>query len=84
LKLVPDIGGEVARAVDAFFQQASNQEVIEHLFARGVTITDTHAPSAKLQREWHLANLLVQVAGVFVESRLGKGRIALSQQLDSQ
>ena len=31
LKLVPDIGGEVARAIDAFFQQEGNQRVIDDL-----------------------------------------------------
>ena len=40
LKLVPDIGGEVARAIDAFFEQAGNQQVIDDLLARGVEITD--------------------------------------------
>ena len=50
LKLVPDIGGEVARAIDAFFQQEGNQAVIDQLLKRGgVTITDAHAPSAKLR-----------------------------------
>ncbi len=36
LKLVPDIGGEVARAIDAFFQQEGNQRVIDDLLKRGV------------------------------------------------
>ena len=48
LKAVPDVGGEVARAIDHFFQQEGNQHVIDALFAGGVRIGDTHAPSAKL------------------------------------
>ena len=58
LKLVPDIGGEVARAIDAFFQQEGNQRVIDDLLARGVTITDAHPPSAKLRRSLDLAHVL--------------------------
>lgn len=61
LKLVPDIGGEVARAIDAFFQQPGNQKVIDDLLARGVEISDAHAPSAKLRAELSLANVLTQV-----------------------
>ncbi|MFC5488804.1 NAD-dependent DNA ligase LigA [Dokdonella soli] len=60
LKLVPDIGGEVARAIDAFFQQPGNQKVIDDLIARGVTIIDMHAPSAKLRAELAMASVLEQ------------------------
>ena len=58
LKLVPDIGGEVARAVDAFFSQPGNQKVIDDLLAGGVTITDAHAPSPKLRGKLAFAGLL--------------------------
>jgi DNA ligase (NAD+) len=61
LKLVPDIGGEVARAIDAFFQQPGNQQVIDDLLARGVEIKDAHAPSPKLRAELTLANVLGQI-----------------------
>ena len=61
LKLVPDIGGEVARAIDAFFGQTGNQRVIDDLFARGVVLRDTHAPSAKLRAALDLANVLAQM-----------------------
>ncbi|MFC4820271.1 NAD-dependent DNA ligase LigA [Dokdonella ginsengisoli] len=60
LKLVPDIGGEVARAIDAFFEQPGNQRVIDDLLARGVEITDVHAPSPKLRAELALGNVLAQ------------------------
>lgn len=60
LKLVPDIGGEVARAIDAFFEQPGNQRVIDDLLARGVEIADAHAPSPKLRAELALGNVLAQ------------------------
>ncbi|HJT98809.1 MAG TPA: NAD-dependent DNA ligase LigA [Rhodanobacteraceae bacterium] len=62
LKLVPDIGGEVARAIDAFFLQDGNQRVIDDLLKRGgVAITDAHAPSAKLRSALTLTNVLVEL-----------------------
>jgi DNA ligase (NAD+) len=61
LKLVPDIGGEVARAIDAFFQQEGNQRVIDDLLKLGVTITDAHVPSAKLRPVLTLANVLTEL-----------------------
>ena len=51
LKAVPDIGNEVARAIDHFFMQEGNQRVIDDLLARGVRIGDAHAPLAKLHME---------------------------------
>jgi DNA ligase (NAD+) len=48
LKAVPDIGGEVARAIDHFFAQPGNQEVIDALLKRGVVIEDAHPPIGKL------------------------------------
>ncbi|MEP7042535.1 MAG: NAD-dependent DNA ligase LigA [Dokdonella sp.] len=61
LKLVPDIGGEVARAIDAFFEQSGNQQVIDDLLARGVDITDAHAPSPKLRGALEPGNVLAQI-----------------------
>lgn len=61
LKLAPDIGFEVAHAIDAFFLQDGNQHVINDLLARGVVITDTHAPSLKLGGKLALANMLTAV-----------------------
>jgi DNA ligase (NAD+) len=49
LKLVPDIGDEVAKAIDAFFAQPGNQRVIDDLLARGVRVRDAHPPSPKLR-----------------------------------
>ncbi|WP_300619488.1 NAD-dependent DNA ligase LigA [Dokdonella sp.] len=61
LKLVPDIGGEVARAIDAFFQQPGNQRAIDDLLAHGVTIVDAHAPSPKLRAALDAATLLANL-----------------------
>ncbi|MGN7725303.1 NAD-dependent DNA ligase LigA [Luteimonas sp. 22616] len=61
LKLVPDIGDEVARAIDAFFEQPGNQKVIDDLLARGVRIADTHPPSAKLRAALATGRVLAQM-----------------------
>jgi len=60
-KRVPDIGGEVARALGHFFDQPGNQAVIDALFERGVRIGDAHPPSAKLAPDLNLATLLVDL-----------------------
>ncbi|KAF1710537.1 DNA ligase (NAD(+)) LigA [Pseudoxanthomonas kalamensis DSM 18571] len=59
-KRVPDIGGEVARSLGHFFDQAGNQQVIDDLLARGVRVTDAHPPSPKLRKGLDLAALLVE------------------------
>ena len=60
-KCVPDIGGEVARALGHFFDQPGNQSVIDALLERGVRIVDAHPPSPKLWPELTLATLLVDM-----------------------
>ncbi|KRG75236.1 NAD-dependent DNA ligase LigA [Stenotrophomonas ginsengisoli] len=60
---VPDIGGEVARAIGHFFDQAGNQQAIDALLAGGVSISDTHAPTARLRAGLGLVPLLV-AAGI--------------------
>ncbi|KRD39615.1 aromatic ring-opening dioxygenase LigA [Lysobacter sp. Root916] len=60
-KRVPDIGGEVARSLGHFLDQPGNQQVIDDLLARGVTITDTHEPTPKLAPDLNLATLLVDM-----------------------
>ena len=61
LKLVPDIGGEVARAIDAFFAQEGNQRVIDDLLKRGIIIGDAHAPIAKIRAALTPANVLADM-----------------------
>jgi len=62
LKLVPDIGDEVARAIDAFFEQPGNQQVINDLLSCGVQITDSHPPIATLASMLTLENILARIA----------------------
>ncbi len=50
LKLVPDIGGEVARSIDHFFGQEGNQSAIDELLGRGVVLGDEHEVSPKLRQ----------------------------------
>ena len=60
-KRVPDVGGEVARSIGHFLDQPGNQQVIDDLLARGVRVTDTRAPTAKLREGLNLASLLVDL-----------------------
>lgn len=60
-KRVPDIGGEVARAIGHFLDQPGNQQVIDRLLERGVRIGDTRAPNPKLADGLDLATLLVDL-----------------------
>ena len=60
-KHVPDIGGEVARALGHFFDQAGNQQVIDDLLDRGVLIQDEHPPSPRLRDGLDLPSLLVDL-----------------------
>ncbi len=60
-KRVPDIGGEVARSIGHFMDQAGNQQAIDDLLARGVRITDTHPPTSRLRGELGLAALLLDL-----------------------
>ena len=60
-KRVPDVGGEVARSIGHFLDQPGNQQVIDDLLARRVTISDTHPPTAKLREGLNMATLLVDL-----------------------
>ncbi len=61
LKAVPDVGGEVARAIDHFFAQPGNRQVIDDLLARGIVLADTHAPSANLRGRLTPARVLADM-----------------------
>ncbi|HEY2344570.1 MAG TPA: NAD-dependent DNA ligase LigA [Xanthomonadaceae bacterium] len=61
LKAVPDVGGEVARAIDHFFAQPGNQQVIDALLAGGIVIGDAHAPIAKLRAALMPARVLADM-----------------------
>jgi DNA ligase (NAD+) len=61
LKLVPDIGSEVARSIDSFFAQQGNQAAIDELLMRGVSLTDEHDVSPKLRPGLSLSLMLVNL-----------------------
>ncbi|OOG52395.1 DNA ligase (NAD(+)) LigA [Rhodanobacter sp. B05] len=58
LRLLPDIGGEVADSIEGFFAQPGNQQVVDELLAEGIRFSDETAPSPKLRGKLDLANLL--------------------------
>jgi len=60
-KRVPDIGGEVARALGHFLDQSGNQQAIDQLLERGVRIGDGRLPDPKLGESLDLATLLVDL-----------------------
>jgi DNA ligase (NAD+) len=61
LKLLPDIGGEVARSIDQFFAQSGNQQALDDLLVRGVVLSDEHDVSAKLKSRLGVDEFLVQL-----------------------
>jgi DNA ligase (NAD+) len=67
LRVLPDIGAEVAGSIAAFFAQQGNQKVVDALLAAGVHFTDEGDPSPKLRERLDLA-VLLDLAGV---SKLG-------------
>ncbi|TAL72404.1 MAG: NAD-dependent DNA ligase LigA [Rhodanobacter sp.] len=58
LRVLPDIGAEVAASIAGFFAQAGNQRVVDELLAAGIAFHDEVAPNAKLRRRLGLAVLL--------------------------
>lgn len=61
LQALPDIGGEVARAIATFFAQPGNAAVVDALLAAGITFEDEAAPAAGLHARLGLAHLLAQL-----------------------
>ena len=76
LRVLPDIGSEVAEAIAAFFAQAGNQQAVDALLAAGITFADEGAPSPQLRGKLNLTALL-DMAGVH---QLGPKRTALLTQ----
>lgn len=60
-KRVPDVGGEVARALGHFFDQAGNQRVIDTLLERGVAPAEPGVPSPRAREGLDLPTLLVDL-----------------------
>jgi len=58
LRVLPDIGDEVATSIAAFFEQEGNQKVVDALLDAGITFADEGAPSPKLRERLGLDVLL--------------------------
>src|SRR5690348_1537265 len=58
LRVLPDIGEEVAASIAGFFAQEGNQRVVDALLAAGITFSDEAAPSPRLRERLGLAALL--------------------------
>ena len=58
LRVLPDIGEEVASSIAGFFAQEGNQRVVDALLAAGITFTDEAPPSPRLREKLGLAVLL--------------------------
>jgi len=61
LRVLPDIGGEVATSIAGFFAQAGNQQAVDALLAAGITFSDEGAPSPLLRERLDLGVLLGMV-----------------------
>jgi DNA ligase (NAD+) len=63
LRVLPDIGNEVATSIAGFFAQEGNQKVVDDLLASGIRFSDEGHPSPKLRQRLNLA-VLLDTAGV--------------------
>ena len=80
LRVLPDIGDEVATSIAAFFEQEGNQTVVDALLAAGVVFSDEGAPSPKLRDRLGL-DVLLDAAKV---PKLGpKSTATLARHYDS-
>ncbi|OOG64427.1 DNA ligase (NAD(+)) LigA [Rhodanobacter sp. B04] len=60
LRVLPDIGDEVASSIAGFFAQQGNQQVVDALLAAGIVLGDETAPSPLLRERLNLGVLLDQ------------------------
>ena len=63
LRVLPDVGTEVATSIAGFFAQQGNQKVVDALLASGIVFSDETHPSPKLRGRLDLA-VLLDMAGV--------------------
>ncbi len=76
LRVLPDIGSEVATSIAGFFAQAGNEQVVDALLADGITFSDEGAPSPLLRARLDLGVLL----GMADINKLGPKSCALLAQ----
>ena len=58
LRVLPDVGNEVAQSIAGFFEQRGNQQVVDALLAAGIHFSDEGMPSTRLHERLNLAVLL--------------------------
>ncbi len=58
LRLLPDVGPEVATSIATFFEQEGNRSVVDALLEKGVTLSDEQAPAADLRQRLDMAAIL--------------------------
>ncbi|WP_458068230.1 NAD-dependent DNA ligase LigA [Rhodanobacter sp. BL-MT-08] len=58
LRVLPDIGDEVASSIAGFFAQPGNEAVVDALLAAGITFSDEASPSPRLRERLGLGVLL--------------------------
>ncbi|MFC5525711.1 NAD-dependent DNA ligase LigA [Rhodanobacter ginsengisoli] len=58
LRVLPDVGAEVATSIAEFFAQEGNQRVVDALLAAGIVLQDETAPSPLLRDRLNLGVLL--------------------------
>jgi DNA ligase (NAD+) len=63
LRELPDIGGEVAGSIAAFFRQDGNRKVVDALLSEGIVLSDEADPSPRLHQKLSLA-VLLEDAGI--------------------
>ena len=73
LRVLPDVGGEVAASIAGFFAQAGNQRVVDALLEAGIHFGDEGDPSPRLRERLNLA-VLLDMANI---NNLGPKRTAL-------
>jgi DNA ligase (NAD+) len=83
LKAVPDIGGEVAGAIDHFFLQEGNQKVIDALLERGVAMGDEHPPIARLRAALGAVELLAAMEVPKLTAKRSAQVIAVFESLEA-
>ena len=76
LRVLPDIGSEVATSIAGFFAQAGNEQVVDALLEAGITFSDEGTPSPQLRARLDLGVLL----GMADINKLGPKSCALLAQ----
>ncbi|MEP7186006.1 MAG: NAD-dependent DNA ligase LigA [Rhodanobacter sp.] len=62
LRVLPDVGNEVATSIASFFAQPGNQEVVDDLIDVGITFSDEGAPSPLLKTQLTLEALILSTS----------------------